>query len=194
MLPIRGKVLNTESASLAAVLKNQELNNIVQALGTGIGADFDISRLRYDKVILLMDADVDGHHIATLLLTFFYRHLHGLIQAGHVYIAQPPLYRIDAGKESHWAADDDEKQRILDSLPARFKAEISRFKGLGEMMPNTLFRTTLDPRRRRLLRVEIPDDKALLTDQVVSDLMGKDPSARFRFIMDRAQEVEGLDV
>jgi DNA gyrase subunit B/topoisomerase-4 subunit B len=194
VLPIRGKVLNTESAPLAAVLKNQELNNIVQALGTGIGADFDISRLRYDKVILLMDADVDGHHIATLLLTFFYRHLQGLIQAGHVYIAQPPLYRIDAGKESHWAADDDEKKRILDSLPARFKAEISRFKGLGEMMPKTLFSTTLDPRRRRLLRVEIPDDKALLTDQVVSDLMGKDPSARFRFIMDRAQEVEGLDV
>ena len=194
VLPIRGKLLNTESAPLAAVLKNQELNNIVQALGTGIGADFDISRLRYDKVILLMDADVDGHHIATLLLTFFYRHLHGLIQAGHVYIAQPPLYRIDAGKESPWAADDDEKKRILDPLPARYKAENPRFQGLGEMMPKPLFRNPLDPRRRRLLRVEIPPDQALLTDQGISDLMGKDPAARFRFIMDRAQEVEELDV
>ncbi|MEE2752027.1 MAG: DNA topoisomerase IV subunit B [Myxococcota bacterium] len=194
VLPIRGKVLNTECANLQAVLKNQELSNIVQALGCGIGKDFDASRLRYDRLILLMDADVDGHHIATLLLTFIYRHMPALIQGGHVFLAQPPLYRIDAGKETYWAADEREKQRILDSLPARYKAEISRFKGLGEMMPGTLFRTTLDPRRRRLLRVEIPAEKALLTDQIVSDLMGKDPSARFDFIMDRATDVEELDV
>ena len=194
ILPLRGKVLNTETATLATVVKNNELGDIVKALGCGIGKDFDASRLRYDRVILLMDADVDGHHIATLLLTFFYRHLPGLIDGGHIYIAQPPLYRIDAGKETWWAADDTEKDRILGKLPARYKPEISRFKGLGEMMPKTLFQTTLDPRRRRLLRVEVPATKQIETDNIMSELMGKDPSARFRFIMDRAEDVEALDV
>ena len=194
VLPLRGKVLNTENASLATVVKNNELGDIVKALGCGIGADFDLSRLRYDRIILLMDADVDGHHIATLLLTFFYRHLPQLIDAGHVYLAQPPLYRIDAGKDTWWAADDSEKDRILGKLPARYKPEISRFKGLGEMMPKTLFSTTLDPRRRRLLRVVVPATSRVMTDNVMSELMGRDPSARFRFIMDRAGDVEALDV
>ncbi|MCP4804410.1 MAG: type IIA DNA topoisomerase subunit B [Proteobacteria bacterium] len=194
VLPLRGKVLNTENATLATVVKNAELGDIVKALGCGIGADFDLSRLRYDRVILLMDADVDGHHIATLLLTFFYRHMPKLIAGGHVYLAQPPLYRIDAGKDTMWAADDVEKERILGRLPARYKPEISRFKGLGEMMPKTLYQTTLDPRRRRLLRVEIPDTAQLETDNVMSELMGKDPSARFRFIMNGADQVESLDV
>ena len=194
VLPLRGKVLNTECATLATVVKNNELGDIVKALGCGIGADFDASRLRYDRIILLMDADVDGHHIATLLLTFFYRHLPKLIEGGHVYIAQPPLYRIDAGKETWWAADDKEKDRILGRLPARYKPEISRFKGLGEMMPKTLFQTTLDPRRRRLQRVEIPATKRIETDNIMSELMGKDPSARFRFIMERAEQVDAIDV
>jgi DNA gyrase/topoisomerase IV subunit B len=194
ILPLRGKVLNTESAPLKAVLKNQELNNIVQALGCGMGKDFDSSRIRYDKVILLMDADVDGHHIATLLLTFFYRHLRGLIDEGHVFLAQPPLYRIDVGKETHWASDDSEKARILNRLPARYKPEISRFKGLGEMMPKTLFSTTLDPKRRRLLRVVINPEDALSTDKTFSDLMGKDPAPRFNLIMDQADAVEDIDI
>lgn len=194
VLPLRGKVLNTESASMSQVLRNQELGDIVKALGCGMGKDFNLSALRYDRVVLLMDADVDGHHIATLLLTFFYRHLPGLIQGGHVYIAQPPLYRIEVGKESHWAADDDEKERILSRLPARYKPEISRFKGLGEMMPKTLYATTLCPRRRRLLRVTIPDDAQLQTDQVISDLMGKDAAPRYSFIMERAAQVDGLDI
>ncbi|MCB9791747.1 MAG: type IIA DNA topoisomerase subunit B [Alphaproteobacteria bacterium] len=194
ILPLRGKVLNTEQASLTQVLKNSELDDIVKALGCGLGKDFNIDKLRYDKLILLMDADVDGHHIATLLLTFFYRYMPALINEGHVYIAQPPLYRIDVGKETWWAADDDEKQRILAKLPARYKPEISRFKGLGEMMPKTLFETTLDPSQRRLLRVVIPDEAVLRTDSLISDLMGKDPSARFSFIMERAEEVEELDV
>ena len=194
ILPLRGKVLNTESASLAQVLKNVELGDIVKALGCGMGKDFNVSALRYERIVLLMDADVDGHHIATLLLTFFYRHLPGLIQAGHVYLAQPPLYRIDVGKESHWAADDVEKDRILSKLPARYKPEISRFKGLGEMMPKTLYATTLCPRRRRLLRVTIPDDAQLTTDQVISDLMGKDPAPRYSFIMSRAAQVDALDI
>ncbi len=194
ILPLRGKVLNTESATLTAVLKNQELSNIVQALGCGMGKDFNPERLRYDKVILLMDADVDGHHIATLLLTFFYRHLKGLVDGGHVFLAQPPLYRIDVGKDTWWASDDRQKQRILNRLPARYKPEISRFKGLGEMMPKTLFKTTLDPKKRRLLRVMIGEDDVLTTDRTFSDLMGKDASARFRLIMAEAGEVEDLDV
>ena len=194
ILPLRGKVLNTESASLAQVLKNVELGDIVKALGCGMGKDFNISALRYERIVLLMDADVDGHHIATLLLTFFYRHLPGLIQGGHVFLAQPPLYRIDVGKESHWAADDIEKDRILSKLPARYKPEISRFKGLGEMMPKTLYATTLCPKRRRLLRVTIPDDAQLTTEQVISDLMGKDPAPRYSFIMSRAAQVDALDI
>ena len=194
ILPLRGKVLNTEQASLAAVLKNQELSNIVQALGCGIGKDFNSSRLRYERVILLMDADVDGHHIATLLLTFFYRYMPQLIDDGHVFLAQPPLYRIDVGKETYWASDDTEKESILKRLPARYKPEISRFKGLGEMMPKTLYATTLDPRRRRLLKVEVPEDKTFITDQTINQLMGKDPQARFHMIMDGAQDVQELDI
>ena len=194
VLPLRGKVLNTECSDQATVLKNSELGDIIKALGTGFGRDFNIERLRYDKVILLMDADVDGHHIATLLLTFFYRHMPELIKHGNIYLAQPPLYRIDVGKETYWASDDAEKERILSRLPARFKPEISRFKGLGEMMPKTLYETTLDPRRRRLLQVEVPGDKQLETDNIMNELMGKDPSARFRVIMERADSVEQLDV
>ena len=138
ILPLRGKVLNAYQASAAAVLKNQELDNIVKALGCGLGRDHNASRLRYDRVILLMDADVDGFHITTLLLTFFYCYLPGLIHGGHVYLANPPLYRIIAGKKTYWADDDREKARILGRLPPRVKPEISRFKGLGEMMPKTL--------------------------------------------------------
>ena len=175
-------------------MKNQELSNIVQALGCGIGKDFNPARLRYDRVILLMDADVDGHHIATLLLTFFYRYMPQLIEKGHVFLAQPPLYRIDVGKETYWASDDEEKDSILKRLPARYKPEISRFKGLGEMMPKTLYATTLDPRRRRLLKVEVPEDKTFVTDQTINQLMGKDPQARFHMIMDGAQDVQELDI
>ncbi len=194
ILPLRGKVLNAETGSRAAVMKNQELGDIVKALGCGMGKDFDIGRLRYDKIILLMDADVDGHHIATLLLTFFYRYLPALITGGHVYLAQPPLYRIKAGSKDHWAADEREREAILRRLPARYKPEISRFKGLGEMMPKTLFQTTLDPRRRRLQRVTIPEDAALLTDSTIAELMGKDPRARYRHIMEGARDIEDLDV
>ena len=194
ILPLRGKVLNAEQASLKKVLANNELSDIVKALGCGIGKDLDPSRLRYGKVILLMDADSDGHHISTLLLTFFYRYFKPLIDAGHIYIAQPPLYRIDWGKQTWWARDDAERSRILKRLPPRAKPEISRFKGLGEMMPKTLFQTTLDPDRRRLLKVEIPDGAQLETDQVVSDLMGKDPQTRFREIMEWMALVEDVDV
>ncbi len=193
ILPLRGKVLNTESASLAKVLENKELADLVTALGCGVGRHFDAARLRYGKVIILADADSDGHHIATLLLTFIYRHLPELIRLGKVYLAQPPLYRIDIGKDTYWALDDEDRARIL-KAHARGRAvpEITRFKGLGEMMPKVLWETTLNPRTRRVLRVAIAD--ALVTDRVINELMGRDASARFRFIMDRADQAEALDV
>src|SRR4051812_16157601 len=195
ILPLRGKVLNTESASLAKVLENKELSDLVTAIGCGVGPNFDISRLRYGKLIILADADSDGNHIATLLLTFIYRHLPKLIQEGKVYLAQPPLYRIDIGKDTHWALDDAHKNAILKQHGKngnRGTPEITRFKGLGEMMPKVLWETTLNPRTRRLLRVEVTDQ--IVTDRVINELMGKDASARFGFIMERADEAEELDV
>jgi DNA gyrase subunit B len=194
ILPLRGKVLNAERASAAQVLGNKELSDIVSALGCGMGKSFDISKLRYGRVFLLMDADSDGHHIATLLLTFFYRMLPDLVRNGHVYLAQPPLYRIDAGKDTHWALDDADRDRILAKLPGNVKPKISRFKGLGEMNPDELKATTFDRKRRRALRVRIDGD--LETDQVVQELMGKDPASRFEFIMQHAPraDAEELDV
>ncbi|HKT79299.1 MAG TPA: DNA topoisomerase IV subunit B [Vicinamibacterales bacterium] len=195
ILPLRGKVLNTESASLAKVLENKELSDLVTALGCGLGKNFDISKLRYGKVIILADADSDGNHIATLLLTFIYRHLPELIRTGHVFLAQPPLYRIDIGKDTFWALDDAQKDATLkhhSKSGNRATPDVTRFKGLGEMMPKVLWETTLNPRTRRLLRVEIGDQ--LVTDRIINELMGKDASARFRFIMERAEEAEELDV
>ena len=191
ILPLRGKVLNTEGVSTAKVLENKELSDLVTALGCGVGKSFDINRMRYGKVIILADADSDGHHIATLLLTFIYRHLPQLMTAGRVYLAQPPLYRVDIGKETHWAIDDYHKDQIVKKA-GRATPEITRFKGLGEMMPKVLWETTLNPRTRRLLKVEIADQ--LVTDRVINELMGKDASARFRFIMDRAEDAVELDV
>jgi DNA gyrase subunit B/topoisomerase-4 subunit B len=195
ILPLRGKVLNTESASLAKVLENKELSDLVTALGCGLGRNFELDKLRYGKVIILADADSDGNHIATLLLTFIYRHLPQLITSGKVFLAQPPLYRIDIGKETHWSLDEAQKAAVLKQHAKgnnRATPEITRFKGLGEMMPKVLWETTLNPKTRRLLRVEITDQ--IMTDRVINELMGKDASARFRFIMDRAEEAEELDV
>jgi len=194
ILPLRGKVLNTESASLAKVLENKELSDLVTAIGCGLGKNFDLSRLRYGKVIILADADSDGNHIATLLLTFIYRHLPQLMASGKVFLAQPPLYRIDIGKDTYWALDEAQREAILKqhAKNGRGTPEITRFKGLGEMMPKVLWETTLNPRTRRLLKVEVADQ--IVTDRVINELMGKDASARFRFIMDRAEEAEELDV
>ncbi len=192
ILPLRGKVLNTESASLKKLLENKEIQDMVTAIGCGLGPKMDMSGLRYERIILLADADSDGHHITTLLLTFFYRHMPQLISDGRLYIAMPPLYRIDIGKETFWAADDDDRARILKEADGRAKPEITRFKGLGEMMPKVLWNTTLNPETRRLLKVEIDDH--LETDRIISDLMGRDASARFRFIMERAEEAEEIDV
>lgn len=194
ILPLRGKVLNAERATAAQVLANKELQNVVSALGCGLGKAFDIEKLRYGKVFLLMDADADGHHIATLLLTFFYRHMPALVRGGHVYLAMPPLYRIDAAKESYWALDDADRDRFIASLPKNAKIDISRFKGLGEMPAEDLKATTLDPRRRRALRVVIDDE--LATDAAMNELMGKDAAPRYTFIMENAATAaaEELDV
>jgi DNA gyrase subunit B/topoisomerase-4 subunit B len=192
ILPLRGKVLNTEGVSTAKVLENKELADLVTALGCGVGKSFDLARMRYGKVILLADADSDGHHISTLLLTFLFRHLPQLIQAGRVYLAQPPLYRIDIGKETFWALDEAQKDQIIKQRAGRSTPEITRFKGLGEMMPKVLWDTTLNPRTRRLLKVQVADQ--LVTDRVMNELMGKDASARFRFIMERAEDAVEIDV
>ena len=191
ILPLRGKVLNVESASLTKVLENKELSNLVTALGCGFGKTFNIEKLRYHKVIILADADSDGNHIATLLLTFFYRQMPQLIARGNIFLAQPPLYRVDIGKKTFWALDDADRDRILKNHDGN-KSEITRFKGLGEMMPKVLWNTTLDPKTRRLLKVEISDQ--IETDRIIQELMGKDPSARFRFIMDRADQADALDI
>jgi len=191
VLPLRGKVLNTEGTTLAKVLENKEIADLVTALGCGIGSTFEPDKLRYERIILLADADSDGHHITTLLLTFFYRHMHKLMEHGKVFIGVPPLYRIDIAKQTFWANDDQDKEKIL-LKHKNGKAEITRFKGLGEMMPKVLWETTLNPATRRLLQVQIADE--LQTDRVMSDLMGRDPGARFRFIMERADEANELDV
>lgn len=193
ILPLRGKVLNAEQASTDKVATNKELQDIVSALGCGIGSDFDITKLRYGRVFLLMDADSDGHHIATLLLTFFYRHLRPLIEAGAVHIAQPPLYRVDIGKETYWALDEPDRDRIIrEKAKGNAKPNIMRFKGLGEMTADELKQTTLDAKNRISLRVTI--DNALETDRIINDLMGKDVSARYKFITEMAGEVQELDV
>jgi DNA gyrase subunit B len=193
VLPLRGKVLNTEAMAVGKVLENKEISDLVTALGCGVAAGFEIGKLRYERIVLLADADSDGNHITTLLLTFFYRHLPEVIRQGRLFVAVPPLYRIDIGKETYWAADDADKERILkEHAKGNAKSEITRFKGLGEMMPKVLWDTTLNPKTRRLVKVDIAD--ALETDRIVSDLMGKDPQARFHFIMDRADEALALDI
>lgn len=194
VLPLRGKILNSEGLALAKVLTNAELSDLVSAIGTSAGEKFNLTGLRYGKIILLMDADADGHHITTLMLAFFFRHMTELIRKGHIYLAQPPLYRIDVGKETHWARDDAHKEEILASLRSNAKTEVSRFKGLGEMDAKVLADTTLDPRNRTLLQVHI--DSNLETDKTFVDLLGKDPSQRYRFLMESAQlaAAEELDV
>ena len=194
VLPLRGKILNGEDLPTAKVLQNAELADLVNALGTGAGDKFKYDGLRYGKIILLMDADADGHHISTLLLDFFFRHTPELIRKGHVFIAQPPLYRIDAGKDTHWAKDDEHKEEILAGLRQNAKVDITRFKGLGEMPFKVLSQTTLDPRSRTLLKVEITSNVEAHGE--FQRLLGKDAEPRYLFIMEKADQavLEELDV
>jgi topoisomerase-4 subunit B len=194
ILPLRGKILNVASASADKLRQNQELKDLIEALGCGVGASFNRANLRYERVIIMTDADVDGAHIASLLMTFFYRELPELIRHGHVYLAQPPLYRITQGAKSVYAMDDDEREKIVKTLKASQKIEVSRFKGLGEMPPAMLKDTTMDPAKRTLLRVTaLPEDRAA-TSTMVENLMGKRPELRFNFIQQNANTVQELDI
>ena len=191
VLSLRGKILNVEQvASLERIQSNNEIKNLLATLGCGLGSHFDLAKLRYNRVILMTDADVDGAHISVLLLTFIYRYMPELINKGHVFLAMPPLYRIEAGKEVFYAMDEMEKDKILAKMNNR-KYEVGRFKGLGEMNPETLKETTMNPRTRSLMKVQVLDHKA--TGDTFERLMGKDPKARFAFIQERAEYAE-LDI
>ncbi len=191
VLPLKGKILNTESLGLGKIMKNQEISDLVETLGTGIGPNFDIHRLRYGRIILLMDADSDGYHISTLLLTFFFRHMPELIRQGKLFLAQPPLFRIEVGKSIQYAQTDAEKEEILAALPANRTATVLRFKGLGEMNSAQLRDTTLNPKARVLLRVDI--ESQIEADETFSQLLGKEASERYKVIMAEASFADDID-
>ncbi|GEO80355.1 DNA topoisomerase IV subunit B [Pararhodospirillum oryzae] len=202
VLPLRGKILNVASASMDKMQANQELNDLVEALGCGARARFDLERLRYERVIIMTDADVDGAHIASLLMTFFFREMPGLVAAGHLYLALPPLYRLTQGGTSVYARDDAHRDQLLKTqFKGKGKIEISRFKGLGEMPPAQLRETTMAFATRQLLRVTVPTGRteedredARAVARLVEELMGRKPELRFRFIQENARFVEGLDI
>ncbi len=190
ILPLRGKILNVEKARMDKILKSEEIVVMITAFGAGIGDEFDISKLRYHKIIIMTDADVDGAHIRTLLLTFFYRYMPKLIEEGYVYIAMPPLYKVKKGKESHWVYSDDELNEKLSQIGK--EVEIQRYKGLGEMNPRQLWDTTMDPENRTLMRVTLED--AVEADIIFTILMGDDVPPRRKFIQEHAKEVINLDI
>ncbi len=191
ILPLRGKILNVEKARLDRILSNEEIRSMVTAFGTGIGEDFDITKARYHKVVLMTDADVDGAHIRTLLLTFFYRYMRPLLEEGYVYIALPPLYQVRKGQESHYAFDDNELEEILERV-GRSGATIQRYKGLGEMNADQLWETTMDPEKRTILQLKVDD--AIMADEIFSTLMGEKVEPRREFIEEHAHEVTNLDI
>lgn len=192
ILPLRGKILNVEKARLDKILSNNEIRAIITALGTGIGDDFDISKARYHKIIIMTDADVDGAHIRTLLLTFFYRYMPDLIEEGYVYIAQPPLYKVSQGKTVRYAYSDKEKDEILRQMGEKPRPNVQRYKGLGEMNPNQLWETTMDPESRTLLKVQLED--AIDADAIFETLMGDKVEPRRDFIQQHAKYVRNLDI
>ena len=193
ILPLRGKIINVEKARLDKILSNEEIKTIITALGTGVGGDnFDIGRLRYGKIIIMTDADVDGSHIRTLILTFFFRHMKELIESGHIYIANPPLYRIAQGKKEVYAYSDQERDRILEQMGRGSNISIQRYKGLGEMNTVQLWKTTMDPDKRTLFKVTMDD--AAEADRIFTILMGDVVEPRRQFIQENAQYVRNLDV
>ncbi len=202
VLPLRGKILNVASASADKIQANQEINDLIEALGCGIGDNFMSDDLRYEGVIIMTDADVDGAHIAALLMTFFFKEMIQLIENGHLYLAMPPLYRITQGARTAYARDDAHKDELLKKdFTGQGKIDISRFKGLGEMPPRQLKETTMNPKTRTLLRVTLPprhSDEDIIeareTRKLVDSLMGKKPELRFKFITEQAQFVDRIDV
>jgi DNA gyrase subunit B len=195
ILPLRGKVLNVERVGLDKVLKNEEVKNIITAIGVGIDEHFNKGRLRYGRIVIMCDADVDGAHIRTLLLTFFYRHMRPLIMDGHLYIAQPPLFHIKMGKQVKYVYTDEERDALIEEYKASHSGkepEVGRYKGLGEMNPDTLWDTTMDPARRTILQVTI--EEAVEADKVFSMLMGDEVAPRKRFIESHARSASNLDI
>ena len=192
ILPLRGKILNVEKSRLDKILVNNEIKAMITAFGTGIGEDFDISKLRYDKIVIMTDADVDGAHIATLMLTFLYRFMPELIKQGHVYLAQPPLYKVERNKVVHYAYDDNELAQILAEIGRDSNNKIQRYKGLGEMDPEQLWETTMDPERRTMIKVTMED--AVKADEIFTILMGDKVAPRKEFIEKNAEYVKDLDV
>ena len=191
VLPLRGKILNVASASADKLRANQELKDLIEALGCGVGERFDLARLRYGRVVIMTDADVDGAHIAALLMTFFYKELPELVRQGRVHLAQPPLYRLQAGGKTVYARDDADKDRLMKrDFKANQKVEVSRFKGLGEMPPAALKETTMDPRKRTLLKVVLPPEERARTSELIEALMGRRPELRFKFIQDNAAKLD----
>ena len=194
ILPLRGKILNVEKARLDHILENKEIQAMITAFGTGIHDNFDIEKLRYDKIIIMTDADVDGAHIATLLLTFFYRFMPELIRQGHVYLAQPPLYRLEKNKKFWYAYSDDELAKIIEEVGRDQQNKVQRYKGLGEMDADQLWDTTMDPEKRILLRVGIEDMDESEVDVTFNILMGDKVEPRKKFIEENAKFVKNLDI
>lgn len=192
ILPIRGKILNVEKATLDRILANEEIRSLFTAMGTGFGGDFDLSKARYHKLVIMTDADVDGAHIRTLLLTLFYRYMRPVVEAGYVYIAQPPLYQVRQGKKVVYLDSDVELDELLEELPVSPKPVIQRYKGLGEMDAEQLWETTMNPENRRMLQVSVED--AIEADQVLDMLMGDRVEPRRKFIEDNARYVQNLDI
>lgn len=192
ILPLRGKILNVEKARLDRIFSNNEIRSMITAFGTGIGDEFDVSKLRYHKIVIMTDADVDGAHIRILLLTFFYRYFKPLVEGGYIYAAQPPLYKIDYGKTRKYLYSDDELSEYLKTIPEGSKTSLQRYKGLGEMDYDQLWETTMNPENRTLLRITIDD--AMQADQILSELMGEEVEPRKQFIETNAQFVENLDI
>jgi topoisomerase-4 subunit B len=209
ILPLRGKILNVVSATIDKIRANQEIQDLIQAMGSNAGKDFKVENLRYERIIIMTDADVDGAHIASLLITFFYTQMKPLIERGHLYLAMPPLYRLTSGQISEYARDDAHKEELLKTtFKGKSKVDISRFKGLGEMPAAQLKETTMNPKSRKLIRVSLPDAETALgiaielkdqngqseTDDLVERLMGKNAEPRFLFIQENAQFVQDIDV
>ncbi len=196
ILPLRGKILNVKNSNTAKILANTEISNLLQALGCQRGKNYNRKDLRYEKIIIMTDADVDGDHISTLLLTFFFVEMPELIKDGRLYMAVPPLYKITTGSQSYYVKDDKEKDKLIKNLKKNAKVEISRFKGLGEMMPAQLKETTMNKESRNLIKVCVPINKVKykVTSKLVNDLMGKDADLRLKFISENAGKSLNLDI
>jgi topoisomerase-4 subunit B len=195
LLPLRGKILNVLGAASSKLGSNQEISDLAQALGVGLGTKFNLDDLRYDKVIIMTDADVDGAHIASLLMTFFFTQMRPLIDYGHLYLACPPLFRLTQGSHRVYCLDEAERDTWLtNGLGGRGKIDVSRFKGLGEMDAKDLKETTMDPSSRKLIRVSIDDEEPGETSNLVDQLMGKKPELRFQYIQENAKFADELDI